>query len=148
MVLGDHPIACAAPPAGPRNPCAWPKFPVSDAYPLWTPIRLESTFEGFRYITRCLPHASAEPPVLFISGAFQSMGSWKKFADHFSRFRTVVLCDLPGTGEADPLPSRFGLDFLACALANVLGELGIPTVDIVSASYGHANRLPVRADLS
>jgi pimeloyl-ACP methyl ester carboxylesterase len=48
----------------------------------------------------------------------------------------VILCDLPGTGDADVLPSQYGLDFLAKAMAQVLAQLRIKQVHVVSASYG------------
>jgi len=99
-------------------------------------MEFEASLEGFRYVCRIQRHPSGRTPVLFVSGAFQSMASWKKFAEHFARFTTVILCDLPGNGASDVLPSRYGLDFLARALAQVLRQIGVPTVNIVSASYG------------
>jgi pimeloyl-ACP methyl ester carboxylesterase len=93
-------------------------------------------YEGFGYFCREYPHRSPERPVLFVGGAFQSMASWRRFADHFSDRRTVILCDLPGSGTADALPSEYGLDFLAIAMSGVLDHLDVAEVDIVSASYG------------
>ena len=91
---------------------------------------------GFCYSCQVFEHPSANTPVFFVSGAFQSMGSWRRFADHFAQFTTVILCDLPGTGSADPLPSGLGLDFLAKAMAEVLRRLEISRVHVVAASYG------------
>jgi pimeloyl-ACP methyl ester carboxylesterase len=91
---------------------------------------------GYRYTCRVRRTPSDRLPVFFVSGAFQSMGSWRKFADHFGQFTTVVLCDLPGTGGSDVLPAACGLDFLATAMRVVLRRLEIAQCDVVSASYG------------
>jgi pimeloyl-ACP methyl ester carboxylesterase len=91
---------------------------------------------GFRYACHVQAHPSPARPVLFIGGAFQSMASWRRFAAHFGRDRTVVRCDLPGSGEADILPSQFGLDFLAASVSKMIDRLHLPQVDVVSASYG------------
>ncbi|MCC7033884.1 MAG: alpha/beta hydrolase [Acidobacteria bacterium] len=93
-------------------------------------------YGGFRYACHVRAHPSPARPVLFIGGAFQSMASWRRFADHFAPHRTVVLCDLPGSGDADILPSRFGLDFLAASVSHMIDRLRLHRVDVVSASYG------------
>lgn len=99
-------------------------------------MQFEANLEGFRYTCSVQRHPSGRTPVLFVSGAFQSMASWKKFAEHFARFTTVILCDLPGTGASDVLPSGYRLDYLARALAHVLRQIDVSRVNIVSASYG------------
>ena len=80
--------------------------------------------------------ASGRTPVFFVSGAFQAMASWRKFADHFEPLTTVVLADLPGMGEADVLPRTHGLDFLADSAHAVLQVAGVEQAFVVSASYG------------
>ncbi len=93
---------------------------------------------GFRYSYRFYTHPSfTASPVFFISGAFQNMKSWKNHADYFYARRVpVILADLPGTGDSDPLPAEYGLDFLAQAVRLVIDDLGIHKVFIVAASYG------------
>jgi pimeloyl-ACP methyl ester carboxylesterase len=106
------------------------------ATPLIAGRELRLRMAGFNYTCQVHEHPSANTPVFFVSGAFQSMGSWRKFADHFAQFTTVILCDLPGTGASDSLPYEFGLDFLANAMAEVLRTLDVERVHVVAASYG------------
>jgi pimeloyl-ACP methyl ester carboxylesterase len=80
--------------------------------------------------------AGARTPVVFVSGAFQTMDSWQKFAQHFVRKTRVLLADLPGTGRSGVLPRRYGLDFLADATRSVLDAAGIGRACVISASYG------------
>ena len=109
--------------------------------------------QGYSYRYRRIPaHRStgSMPPVIFLSGAFQSMESWRRFVDAFVPQSDVVLVDLPGSGAADPLPPEFGLDFLTDALHRVLLELSLPRAYMVCASYGSpigyrfAQRFPER----
>jgi pimeloyl-ACP methyl ester carboxylesterase len=44
--------------------------------------------------------------------------------------------DLPGSGTADMLPARYGLEFLADAVAHMLAELRLPPVNVMGGSYG------------
>jgi pimeloyl-ACP methyl ester carboxylesterase len=74
--------------------------------------------------------------VFFLSGAFQTMDSWRKFAQHFATKTQVLLADLPGTGGADVLPRSHGLDFLAEAARAILDAAGVERACVISASYG------------
>jgi pimeloyl-ACP methyl ester carboxylesterase len=74
--------------------------------------------------------------LLLVSGGLQSTRLERRFAEHFARSTTVIICHLPGTRRSDALPSCHGLDFLAFAMANVLDRLEIPRVHVVAASYG------------
>lgn len=92
---------------------------------------------GLRYCSRVIRHPCPEfEPTLFLSGAFQTMESWARFARAFAPFTTVVLVDPPGMGRSDVLPADVGLDFLAHTIRQVLDESGIGRVNIVAASYG------------
>ena len=75
-------------------------------------------------------------PIVFLGGAFQAMASWSRFVAHFERHARVLVTDLPGTGSADLLPSRYGLDFLAASLDRVMSAAGIERACVVGASYG------------
>lgn len=93
--------------------------------------------EGFRFAHRRIEHPAPEfPPVLFVSGAFQTMDSWARFARAFAPRTTVLLVDPPGTGHADPLPPEAGIDFLAGCLEQVLDENGVAHASVIAASYG------------
>ncbi|WP_216910084.1 alpha/beta hydrolase [Synechococcus sp. CCY 0621] len=96
------------------------------------------SFRGFSYYCKDIPVATPDiTPTLFVSGAFQSMPSWHRFARLFlGRGKPVIMVDLPGTGRADPLPTEYGLDYLAATIKHMLDELGHHKVAVVAASYG------------
>jgi pimeloyl-ACP methyl ester carboxylesterase len=100
---------------------------------------LEGTVEidGYRCAFRRTGRSDpARLPVFFIAGAFQSMASWKHFVEHFEPTTSVLIADLPGTGDADVLPSDRGLDFLADAACALMDAGGIERAYVVGASYG------------
>ncbi|MBM3925088.1 MAG: alpha/beta hydrolase [SAR202 cluster bacterium] len=93
--------------------------------------------DGLRFYHRIIPHPQPEfLPVLFVSGAFQTMDSWARFARVFARHTTVLLVDPPGMGQSGVLPPSHGVDFLAGCLKQVLDERGIDRANVVAASYG------------
>jgi pimeloyl-ACP methyl ester carboxylesterase len=96
------------------------------------------TYRGFQYVYTYIPSVTqAETPTLFLSGAFQSMQSWHRFAKVFAaRGKPVIMVDLPGAGQADSLPVDHGLDFLAGTIEHLLNSLGHHNVCIIAASYG------------
>jgi pimeloyl-ACP methyl ester carboxylesterase len=94
------------------------------------------SIEGFQCRFQVSGTPSAAPPVFFVSGAFQTMESWRKFARHFETKTTVLLADLPGMGGSDLLPRTHGLDFLAKAARRILDAAQIENAYVVSASYG------------
>jgi pimeloyl-ACP methyl ester carboxylesterase len=100
--------------------------------------RKSASFNGFRFWYYESEHASSSYlPVLFISGAFQSMESWKNFAIRYLQAGfPVILVDLPGTGDSDPLPAEYGLDFLSDCILHLLNHIGCHKVSLTSASYG------------
>lgn len=94
---------------------------------------------GYRYHYRYFPAGQHEyDPVLFLGGAFQTMRSLQKFAEVFTNRTSVILTDLPGTGESDPLPPWIGVNFLADCVREVLDHLKVPTVNLVGVSFGTA----------
>jgi pimeloyl-ACP methyl ester carboxylesterase len=93
--------------------------------------------DGLRFRHRIVEHpCPAFAPTLFVSGAFQTMDSWARFATSFAPHTTVLLVDPPGMGESDLLPPGAGVDFLAACLEQVLDERGIAKATVISASYG------------
>ena len=93
--------------------------------------------EGLRYQYRAIRHPAPEfPPTLFVSGAFQTMDSWARFARSFSPHTTVLLVDPPGMGASDLLPPHVGVDFLAECILQLIDVLGYDRINIVAASYG------------
>ncbi len=76
------------------------------------------------------------PPTMFISGAFQNFSSWNRFAEKFwLEGKSVIVLNLPGTGDCTPLPPSYGVDFLAHSIRQALDLLEYDLVSIVAASY-------------
>lgn len=75
-------------------------------------------------------------PVLLLGGAFQDRYSWARHESRLASHATTVTVDLPGSGDADPLPARYGLDFLADAVAHMVAELRLPPLNVMGGSYG------------
>ena len=97
---------------------------------------LELRLDGFRYFYRFYPHPASDlDPIMFVSAAFQSMGAWTKLVKHFNRIAPVILVDPPGIGLSDPLPARYGADFLASALRAVVEAAGARAVNVIASSY-------------
>jgi pimeloyl-ACP methyl ester carboxylesterase len=94
------------------------------------------TIDGYRYPFRVHPGPRCARPVFFLNGAFQTMDSWGRFMNHYRLSRTVILCDLPGTGQSDEVPATVGLDFFGRALRLVLDTVGVPRTHLFGASYG------------
>src|SRR5688500_8308871 len=93
--------------------------------------------DNLRFACRVRQHPDPVfPPTLFVSGAFQTMESWTRFARAFQPYTTVVLVDPPGMGRSAVLPPDAGLDVLAGCLLRVLDELDLAQVTLVAASYG------------
>ena len=93
--------------------------------------------QGLRYCYRRLSHPHPQfTPTLFLSGAFQTMDSWGRFANLFAPYTTVLLMDPPGMGRSDLLPPEFGVDFLAECVGRLVDATGLDRINIVAASYG------------
>lgn len=75
-------------------------------------------------------------PILMLSGAFQNMESWKRFADFFETKTEVLLTDLPGTGQSDPITETTPIDFQSDCVAYLMEKLNIKKVNIIATSYG------------
>jgi len=92
---------------------------------------------GLCYSYRVIEHPAPRfTPTLFVSGAFQTMDSWSRFARTFAPHTTVLLVDPPGMGGSDLLPADRGVDFLAQCLGQVLDECNLSRCSVVAASYG------------
>lgn len=90
-----------------------------------------------RYCYRVLRHPQPQfEPTLFLSGAFQTMDSWSRFAKTFAPLTTVILVDPPGMGHADLLPPEYGVDFLAESIRELVDTEAFERINVVSASYG------------
>lgn len=96
-------------------------------------------YRGFGYDCRTLinPNPDMEP-VLLVGGAFQQKAAWGRLEAVLAASASVVTVDLPGWGESDLLPARYGMEFLAEALHHVLELAGHRRVYVFGGSYGGA----------
>ncbi|MFH8365667.1 alpha/beta fold hydrolase [Streptomyces sp. NPDC018031] len=94
-------------------------------------------FQGFSYRCRVVrqdaPHTE---PLLILGGSSQNRHAWIRHEKWLTPWSTLVTVDLPGYGEADFLPSRYGLDFLAGAVDHLLTTLGMDRVNLLGACFG------------
>ncbi len=93
--------------------------------------------EGFSYTYKYFEvPESLDPPTLILCGAFQTFQSWNSYVKVFlSRGKSVLLLALPGTGDSEPLPSDYSIEFLADSIRQLLDHLGLEKVSIISPSY-------------
>ncbi|MFJ5222987.1 alpha/beta fold hydrolase [Streptomyces sp. NPDC088400] len=98
------------------------------------------TFDGFRYTCRIV-HPEEHPvtePILVLGGSSQDRYSWARHEKWLRPVGQVITVDLPGYGTSDFLPAFYGVDFLAATIRHLLGELGVPRVNLIAACYGGA----------
>ncbi|MGK5628732.1 alpha/beta fold hydrolase [Streptomyces sp. URMC 123] len=94
-------------------------------------------YAGFSYECRLTPCDRAlTEPVILLGGFIQDKDAWRVHELAISQWATTVSIDLPGSGEADPLPPDHGTEFLADALHHALESLDMPSVNAVGCSYG------------
>lgn len=95
------------------------------------------TADGYAFSYMFFPGEDChEPPTLILCGAFQNFQSWNSYVKVFlARGKSVVLLSLPGTGESEPLPPEYGIDFLAASILQVVDHLSLEKVSIISPSY-------------
>ncbi|WP_377270242.1 alpha/beta fold hydrolase [Peterkaempfera sp. SMS 1(5)a] len=99
----------------------------------------ELSFAGFGYTCRVVRQDDpVTAPVLLLGGSAQDRNSWVRHERWLAPLSTVVTVDLPGYGGADFLPARYGLDFLAATVRQLLDELGMAEVNVVGACFGAA----------
>ena len=98
---------------------------------------IKLSLKGFNYYCRFIENPFSQyDPIVLLSGAFQNMDSWKNFTKVLRKDFSVVLIDLPGSGQSDFLPYHFGGDFLVEAINNMFNQLKIKKANIIAASYG------------
>ncbi len=97
---------------------------------------IELSLDGFRYSYRVYPNPESNlAPVVMLGGIFQSVATWTKYIEYINLFAPVILVDPPGSGDSDPLPVDYGVDFLAAALLKVLTTEGVPRANVIAYSY-------------
>ncbi|MFE7463816.1 alpha/beta fold hydrolase [Streptomyces sp. NPDC057499] len=93
--------------------------------------------DGLRYGYRLLRQPSPRTePVVVLGGALQGMYGWPQMDDHLGPLAPVITADLPGMGEADPLPPGTGMEVLQDAVIGIIDDLGAERVNLFGFSYG------------
>ncbi|MFB7916430.1 alpha/beta fold hydrolase [Streptomyces sp. NPDC056061] len=87
----------------------------------------------YRVLTQPVPRTE---PVVVLGGALQGIHGWPQMDDHLGPLASVVTADLPGMGEADPLPAGADDDLLREAVSGIIDDLGAPKVNLFGFSYG------------
>lgn len=99
----------------------------------------EFSFDGFRYHCRIVRQGRPQTePVLILGGSSQDRYSWLRYEKRLAPLGAMITVDLPGYGDADFLPAKYGIDFLAAGVRHLLTELAIPRVNLVAVCYGGA----------
>jgi pimeloyl-ACP methyl ester carboxylesterase len=97
----------------------------------------ELEFHGFRYLARtATAGAHATEPVVIIGGSSQDRLSWTRYESQLLPHASMLTLELPGYGEADPLPTEYGMDFLAGAVAHAIDVLVPGRVNLFGGCFG------------
>ena len=119
---------------------------------------IELELEGMRYYYRMYPVGTLQAragrqcparrrsptpesetaPILFLSGAWQKMDAWMRYAEYANRIAPVILLDPPGNGCADAAPAHYGREFFDAAILQVLDAERVSRVNLLGYSYGAA----------
>ena len=121
------------PPGAPSVPA-----PAVPSVPYPAVVRLHS-WEGFHCESRLVrTSAPSLAPLLMIGGAFQRKDAWGRVEREFLAHMDVLTVDPPGWGEADLLPGRYDVGFLADAVVHMVEERGLTSINLLGGSYGTA----------
>ncbi|MGP3982713.1 alpha/beta fold hydrolase [Streptomyces sp. KR80] len=97
------------------------------------------TFGGFRYTCRIVHQSVPETvPLLLLGGSSQNRYAWVRHEKWLAPLCSLITVDLPGYGESDFLPERYGIDFLAATVRHMLTEIRVPEVNLLGACFGGA----------
>ncbi|NUU22751.1 MAG: alpha/beta hydrolase [Streptomycetaceae bacterium] len=98
-----------------------------------------SAYRGYKSEARIVRHPDPRArPAVLVGGAFQAKASWGRLESVLNETFHTVTVDLPGWGDADPLPASYGIDFLAESLHDLLGATGFERFHLFGGSYGSA----------
>lgn len=89
---------------------------------------------GLEICTRRRPGPHT-PPLLLINGLGGSLTSWDPLLEQLPE-RDVIMVDSPGAGRSSTPTLPILVPALADVIAEVVGELGVGTVDVLGYSHG------------
>lgn len=93
-----------------------------------------------RAYVRDIGLAGEDPPIVLVHGVLVTHYAFRHVAPRLATQRRVLAMDLPGCGDSDrPSPARadgYSPTWLAEALLELLGVMGLETVDLVGHSWG------------
>ncbi|MEU9378452.1 alpha/beta hydrolase [Streptomyces sp. NPDC048255] len=97
----------------------------------------ELDFQGFRFVARTATgDASPTEPIVVLGGSSQDRLSWLRYERWLLPHATVLTLELPGYGDADPLPVEYGMDFLADTVRHAAETLSLGRVNVFGACFG------------
>jgi pimeloyl-ACP methyl ester carboxylesterase len=98
-----------------------------------------SGYGGYKSEARILRHPDPHAvPAVLVGGAFQAKSTWGRLESVLTETFHMVTVDLPGWGDADPLPASYGVDFLSESLHALLAATGFDRFHLFGGSYGSA----------
>ncbi|WP_030790272.1 alpha/beta fold hydrolase [Streptomyces sp. NRRL S-920] len=99
----------------------------------------ELHFRGFRYVARLATAGGcATEPVVVLGGSSQDRFSWLRYERVLLSHSSMLTLELPGYGDADPLPVEHGIDFLADTVRHAVDALSLGPVNVFGACFGAA----------
>ncbi|MEU5422679.1 alpha/beta hydrolase [Streptomyces sp. NPDC020667] len=97
----------------------------------------ELDYRGFRFLARAAaPGPSSTEPLIVLGGSSQDRFSWLRYERWLLPHTTVLTLELPGYGDADPLPVEYGMDFLADTVRHATEALSLGRVNVFGACFG------------
>lgn len=96
-------------------------------------------FRGFDYVARtATTGSSATEALVLLGGSSQDRLSWLRYERWLLPHTTVLTLELPGYGDASPLPVEYGMDFLADTVRHATEALSLGRVNVFGACFGAA----------
>lgn len=92
---------------------------------------------GYKYCYHKTSGANKDAPIVILTGAFQSILSWEKYAkDLAENGPDVYILNLPGTGESDILPEHYGINVQSIAICDLFKEESLKQISLIAPSLG------------
>ncbi|WP_160502387.1 alpha/beta fold hydrolase [Streptomyces sp. BA2] len=97
----------------------------------------ELDYRGFRFVARTATAGNAATePLVVLGGSSQDRLSWTRYERLILSHTSMLTLELPGYGDADPLPVEHGMDFLADTVRHAVDTLSLGPVNVFGACFG------------